>query len=153
MGPTTEMDSRDSMSYSHSLRLSSRQLLGALFRSLEAADPRRVSIIHPVQDIKETSLSYLLGFEHQVGLEFLYSTGLVKKGNRRSPLSCAVVLAEWDKFIAEENLQDVMEMVNKTTVDHKKYYFIHYGMKNKPQHRPIDQFNGTMPQPSKKKSF
>ena len=49
-----------------------------LFRALESTEPRWVSIIHPVKDIKTTSLSHLLGFEHQVGLEFLCSTGLVK---------------------------------------------------------------------------
>jgi hypothetical protein len=68
-------------------------------------------------------------------------------------LSCAAVLAEWDKFIAGENLQDIMEMVNKTTVDHKKYYFINFCKRKKLQHHHSDQFNGTMPQPSKKKSL
>jgi hypothetical protein len=64
-------------------------------------------------------MDYLLGLENQIGLEFLYCKGLVKKGAK---VHCvpAAVLVDWDKFITDENLKDIMEMVNKPTADHKK---------------------------------
>jgi len=45
-------------------------------------------------------------------------------------------------FIIQERLQDIMEMVNRSIVSRSKYFFIHYGKKEKLSHRPIDQFNG-----------
>lgn len=64
-------------------------------------------------------MDYLLGLENQIGLEFLYCKELVKKGAK---VHCvpAAVLVDWGKFITEENLKDIMEMVNKPTADHKK---------------------------------
>jgi hypothetical protein len=50
------------------------------FPAFEKDDPWWVSIIHPVNVDDETSLIYLLGFEHSVGVQFLCSAGLLKEG-------------------------------------------------------------------------
>ena len=93
-------------------------------------------------------MTYLLGFDHQVGLEFLLVTGLIKKGSIRNPLGYSVLPNEWENFVIEENLKEVMETtVTVTSVDRSRYYFIHYGNKDNLQHRPIDQFNGNVLQP------
>ena len=57
--PPSAMDSRATTPFSHSLRQSSRQLLGAFLRSLQTAEPWWVSIVHPVTGIKETSLNHV----------------------------------------------------------------------------------------------
>jgi hypothetical protein len=49
----------------------------------------------------------------------------------------------------EELLGDVMKTITKTSVSHTKYYFINYGKKPLLKHRPIGQFNGNIPKPSK----
>jgi hypothetical protein len=53
--------------------------LGDFFSAFEKDNPWWLSIIHPVNGDDETSLFYLLGFEHSVGLQFLCSTGLLKE--------------------------------------------------------------------------
>jgi hypothetical protein len=35
-----------------------------------------------------------------------------------------VVVAEWEKFIEEEELGDIMESITKTKVKKKGYYFL-----------------------------
>jgi hypothetical protein len=115
---------------------------------LEHLDPWWVSIISPVNCDHSTTLTSLLGYEHKVGLEFLVSTGLVKLINQDKP-SYLVVLAEWDKFIVEEKLQNIMETVNRSSIMHSMYYFINYGKKNNLTHRPIDQFDSKHPMQSK----
>jgi hypothetical protein len=82
-------------------------------------------------------LIYLLGFDQKTGMEFLKSSGLIKEGHSRNSSAIVVVMAEWDQFIVEERLVDLMEPVNKT----KKNYFINIGDKKMLSHRPIDQFS------------
>ena len=73
-------------------------------------------------------MTYLLGFNHQVGLEFLLVTGLIKKGSIRNPLGYSVLPNEWENFVIGENLKEVMKTtVTVTSVDRSRYYFIHYG--------------------------
>jgi hypothetical protein len=142
------MDSRATIPNTFSFRQQNRQFLGSFFRSLEHLDPWWVSITSPVNGDQSTTLTSLLGYEHMVGLEFLVSTGLVKRINQEKP-SYLVVLAEWEKFIVEEKLQNIMETVNRSSVMRSKYYFINYGKKNKLTHRPIDQFDSKHPMQSK----
>ncbi len=96
----------------------------------------------PVQDDIKTCLTYYLGFEHTIGIQFLCSAGLLKVGNSRNSHSTVVVKAEWDKFIEEEQLSDFTESLNITSVSNKRFYFVNFGRKGKMEHRPIDQFNG-----------
>jgi hypothetical protein len=56
--------------------------------------------------------------------------------------SFSVLHEELELFINQERLQDIMEMVNRSSVSRSKYFFILYGKKEKLSHRPIDQFNG-----------
>jgi len=51
-----------------------------------------------------------------------------------------VVKKEWEMFIVEHDLQEIMEGINPTSVDRKKIQFINYGRRAKLRHRPIDQF-------------
>ena len=135
-----KMDSRRNTPNTYSFRQQNRQILGSFLRSLEHLDPWWVSIISPVNGDYSTTLTSILGYEHNVGLEFLVGTGLIKRVSQVTP-SYAVVQAEWDRFIVEEKLQEIMETVNRTSVMRSKYYFINYGKKNKLNHRPIDQFD------------
>jgi hypothetical protein len=123
------------MSYSY--RQQNHQILASFFRSLAHLDPWWVSIVSPVNGDQSTTLTSVLGFEHQVGLDFLAGTGLLKLGN---PSYC-VVQAEWEKFLLEHNLQDIMETDNRSSVMHSKHYFINYGNKAKLSHCPIDQYD------------
>jgi hypothetical protein len=75
-------------------------------------------------------------------VEFLCSAGLMKVGHSRNPNSVVVVKAEWDKFIIEQKLFDLVEGINQTAVSNKWHFFINFGSKARLQHRPIDQFNG-----------
>ncbi len=93
----------------------------------------------------KTCLTHFLGFDHSVGIEFLYLTGLLKIGNSRNPQATVVIQSEWEKFIVEEHLFDLVETLNRTAVSGKRYYFVHFGLKENLQHRPIDQFNGKKP--------
>jgi hypothetical protein len=65
---------------------------------LENLDPWWVSIVYLVNGDETTTLTYLLGFVHEVGLEFLAGTGLLKHGTPNAP-SFSVVQDERDKFI------------------------------------------------------
>ena len=66
----------------------------------------------------------------------------MKVGHSRNPNSVVVVKAEWDKFIIEQKLFDLVEGINQTAVSNKWHFFINFGSKARLQHRPIDQFNG-----------
>lgn len=70
----------------------------------------------PVNSDHLTTLSSVLGFEHHIGLQFLAGTGLIKLHDEKTQ-SYSVVQAEWEKFILEEDLGDIMESVNRTTVN------------------------------------
>jgi hypothetical protein len=122
------MDSRGTIAVTSSLRQQNRQILGSFLLSLEDLDPWWVSVVSPVNGDDTTTLTHLLGFEHLVGLQFMVSTGLLKCGLNNSQ-SFSAMQAEWDKFIIEQSLQDIMETVNQTSVVRVKYYFINYGKK------------------------
>jgi len=98
--------------------------------------------VTPVNSDHLTTLSSVLGFEHHIGLQFLAGTGLIKLHNEKTQ-SYSVVQAEWEKFILEEDLGDIMESVNRTTVNtdvgKRKAYFINYGNKARLKHIPKDQ--------------
>jgi hypothetical protein len=64
-----------------------------------------------------------------------------------------MVSMEWDKFLMEEWISDIMEPINQASVNHSRFYFIHIGNKNSLNHRPIDQFNGKFSLPSLPKSL
>ncbi len=90
-----------SLDKSLSLRRLSRQLLGSFFQDLANVDPWWVSIVSAVDGDQNTTLTHLLGFEHQVGLEFLCSAGLLKSGPKNNTFS--VLYKEWDLFIVQES--------------------------------------------------
>ena len=113
------MDSWDSVPITFSFRQQCRQLLGTFFRSLQYSTPWWVSIAKPVNGIEQTYLPYLLGFEQDGGIDFLCMTGLIKRGHSRNQLAAVVVTAEWDKFIDEQNLGDIMETINKTSISRR----------------------------------
>jgi len=128
---------------------SCRASLSDFFRSLSSAKPRWVSILHPVNGSEESCLTHLLGFEHHVGLQYLVVTGLIEKGSIQNPVGYVVVPHEWEKFVIKENLKDSIETsATITLVLHSRYYFIHYGHKDKLHHQPIDQYNGKSSQTS-----
>lgn len=118
-----------------SYRHQTRHILAAFFRSLENVDPWWVSILHPINGDQSTTLTSLLGYEHKLGLEFLVGTGLVRRGHQENP-SYAVVKKEWEMFIVEHDLQEIMEGINQTSVDRNKIQFINYGRRAKLRHRP-----------------
>jgi len=108
------MDSRADHYNLFSYRQQLRQLLGSFLQSLEHLDPWWVSIVIQVNGDHLTTLSSLLGFEYHVGLQFLAGTGLIKLHNEKTQ-TYSVVQAEWEVFL-EEDLGDIMETVNHTTV-------------------------------------
>jgi hypothetical protein len=69
-----------------------------------------------VNDDDKTWLNCLLGFDQAISVEFLISAGLIKVGHSRNPTAVIVVKSEWDKFILEEKVGDLMETVNKTSI-------------------------------------
>ena len=138
------MDSRETRPTISGFRQQNRQILGSFLRSLEHLDPWWISILSPVNGDSSTTLTSLLGFEHEVGLQFLAGTGLIKSSRGEHP-SYSVVQVEWERFIVEEKLQDIMESVNRTSVGRSKFYFINYGKKDRLYHRPIDQFLSKKP--------
>jgi hypothetical protein len=73
-----------------------------------------VSLCKPVNDDNKTCFYYLLGFDQSIGAEFMRSTGFIKVGHSQNPNATVVIKSEWDKFILEEKLHDVMEAVNQT---------------------------------------
>ena len=131
------MDSWDSPCDSRSFRQRCRHALGNFFHSFQKDQPRWISISKPVAGDEKNWINYLLGFDQKTAVQFLISTGLIKEGHSRNPSAIVVVTAEWDKFILEEGLEDLMESVNKT----KLHYFINIGAKSMLRHRPIDQFS------------
>ena len=104
-------------------------------------------LYHPVNGECKTSLTNLIGFDHQVGLQFLCSAGLLKTGPKKN--SYSVQIEQWELFIVQERLTRMIETVNRTSISGSKYFFINIGNKEKLEHRPLDQFNGRKPTPSK----
>ncbi len=70
------------------------------------------------------------------------STGLIKVAHSQNPNATIVIKSEWDKFILEKKLHDVMEAVNQTLISGQCHFFINIGDKKMLNHHPIDQFNG-----------
>jgi len=119
----------------HSFCQCCQQALGEFFHAFKNDDPWWVSVIHPVNGDDKTSLIYLLGFEHSVGMQFLCSTGLVKEWHSRNANSVVIVRAEWEKFFIEQNLFYLVDGINQTAVSGCHYFFINCGSKSKLQHR------------------
>ncbi len=67
----------------------------------------------------------------------------------RLPSANTVVNSSWDKFIAEEQVGDIIETITKSFVSRTKYYFINYKKILLLSHCPIDQFNVVMLRPSR----
>jgi hypothetical protein len=130
------------VSESHSFRHGCRQLLGDFFRAIQHKEAWYISILNPVDGLDHTCLTYLLGFQGDVGVDFLCSTGLVKKGYSMNPDAFVVVKGEWDKFIHEQSIEDIAEPITHTTITKKKHWFINIGRKEKLQQIALDQFNG-----------
>ena len=133
----------------HSFRQQCRQLLGNYFRSFQTAGPWYLSIGNPVDGVHKTCLAAFLGYDFEVGVDFLCSLGLLKRGHGRYPNAVTVLLAEWDKFIIEQELGDIMETITRTQVGDKMHYFINYGNKSLLTHIPAAQFNGEKEGPSR----
>lgn len=114
---------------SQSFRQQCQHLLGIFFRDLEKSGPWFVSVGNPVDGVPSSCLTFLLGFHHEEGINFLCSLGLLKRGHSRSPDAISVVQKAWDRFVDEELLGDIMEYITKTTVGDTLHYFIHYGKK------------------------
>jgi hypothetical protein len=138
------MDSRETLPTISGFHQQKHQILGSFLHLLEHLDPWWISILSPVNGDNSTTLTSLLVFEHQFGLQFLVGTGLVKSSHGEHP-SYSVVQVEWEKLILEEKLQDIMESVNHTSVGCTKFCFINYGKKDRLYHRPIDQFASNQP--------
>ncbi len=118
------------------IRQHCRQALGDFFRAFLKDDPRWISLTHPVKDDQSTCLTYLLGLEHSVGIDFLCSAGFLKRGHSKYPNAISVVKAEWDAFVVEEGLGDVLEPVNISLVSGKRYPFINLGSRKNFRHTP-----------------
>ena len=146
MAPGFKIVPWDSAPVSHSFRQHCRQALGNFFRAFLKDKPWWVSLSKPVNDDNKTCLYYLLGFDQSIGAEFMCSTGLIKVGHSRNPNATIIIKSEWDKFILEEKLHDVMEAVNQTSISGQRHFFINIGDKKMLNHRPIDQFNGKVKQ-------
>ena len=86
-----------SVDTTHSLNQLSRQLLGSFLHDLANLDPWWVSIVSPVNGDHTTTLADLLGFEHEVALDFLCSAGLLKIGPKKKSFS--VLYEEWELFL------------------------------------------------------
>ncbi len=87
-----------------------------------------------------------MGFNQLIGAEFMCSTGLIKVGHSQNPNATIVIKSEWDKFILEEKLHDVMEAVNQNSISSQHHFFINIGDKRMLNHCPIYQFNGKVKQ-------
>ena len=140
------MVSWESSSVSKSFRQHCRQALGNFLRAFHKDQPWWISLTKAVNDDDKTWLNCLLGFDQAISVEFLISAGLIKVGHSRNPTAVIVVKSEWDKFILEEKLGDLMETVNKTSISGQRHFFINIGDKKRLNHRPIDQFSGKVKQ-------
>jgi hypothetical protein len=123
------MDSWDPPTITYSFQQQCHQLLGSLFHSLKSSIPWFISTGNPVNGVENTCLTHLLGFNHEVGVDFLCSIRFLRHGHSRSPRATTVVNSAWDKLIEVEQLGDIMETITKSTVSCTKYYFINYGKK------------------------
>ena len=104
----------DSAPVSQTFRQRCRQALGNFFRAFQKDEPRWVSLLQPVTHDDKTCLYYILGFDTAIRKEFLCSTGLIRVGHSQNPTATIVIKAEWDKFLIEEKLHDLMERVNQS---------------------------------------
>jgi len=143
------MDFWDSHSVTQSFKQQCQHLFGDFFCNLENSAPWFLSVGKPVNGVQGTCLTYHLGFDHEKGISFLCSMGLIREVRSRLPNAIVVVTAAWDRFIEKELLGDIMETITKKSVSRIAYYFIHYGKKSLLSHRPIDQFEGKILKPTK----
>jgi len=91
-----------------------------------------------------------LGFDAETSIQFSLFTGLIKVGHSRNPTATIVVKSsEWDEFLVEERLDNLMEAVNQTSICGQRHFFINLGDKKMLYHRPIEEFNGKI----EKKAF
>jgi hypothetical protein len=67
------------------------------------------SLTKAVNDNDKTWLNCPLGFDQAISTEFLISVGLIKVGHSQNPTADIVVKSEWDRFILEEKLGNLME--------------------------------------------
>jgi plasmid maintenance system killer protein len=141
------MDSNTSANDGQNLRQVARKLLGGFFQSLESFEPWWFSTVSPVNGECKTSLTNLLGLEHEAGLQFLCSARLLKAGPKKN--SYSIHIEEWELFMVQEELDRIMEIVNRTSISHSNYFFTNIRNKEKLAHRPMDRFNGRNPKPSK----
>jgi len=79
------MDSRETLPTISGFCQQNRQILGSFLHSLEHLDPWWISILSSENGDNSTTLTSLLGFEHQVGLQFLVGTGLIKSSRGEQP--------------------------------------------------------------------
>jgi hypothetical protein len=94
--PYIEMVVWDSASTSPTLHHSCRQALSNFFHAFQKDDPWWFSLLHPVGSDKDTCLSYLLGLDHSVAVDFFCCTGLMKVGHSRNARATVVMKAEWE---------------------------------------------------------
>jgi hypothetical protein len=97
-----------------------------------------VASLYSVGDDRETCISYLLSLENAVAADILCMAGLIKIGHSRNEKATVVVKAEWEKFIIEESLGDLIEGVNQTYVQ-KAFLHQHWNERETRAlaHRPI----------------
>jgi hypothetical protein len=94
----------------------SEQWLGSFLNDLMKLDLWWVSIANGDQ---KTLLADLLGFEHQVALDFFCSACLLKSDE----INCFQVLyEECELLIVQERLQVIMEMVNHSRISRSIYF-------------------------------
>jgi hypothetical protein len=68
-------------------------------------------------------LPYHLGLDHEVGIDFLSMTGLVRKVNRGNLHCTVVVQAEWANIVVEQHLSEILDTVNKPVVSQSRFFF------------------------------
>jgi hypothetical protein len=132
---TIEMVPWDSASTSPTLCHSCRQALSNFLRAFQKNDPWWFSLLHPVGSDKDTCLSHLLSLDHSVAVEFFCCTGLTKVGHSRNARATVALKAEWEKFVIEENLCNLIKGVNQTSISGMKHFFINISGKDRLRHR------------------
>lgn len=95
-------------------------MLGYFLHDLANLGPWWVYIISAVDGGHKTTLTDLLSLGHQVGLEFLCSGGVLKRGPKSNTYS--VLYEGLELFMVQEKLQDIMETVNRMSI-----FRINYG--------------------------
>lgn len=77
-------------------------------------------INNPANGDHKMILPYHLGLDHEVGIDFLSMTGLVRKVNSRNLHCTVVVQAEWANFVVEQHLSEMLDTVNKPVVSQSR---------------------------------